>query len=131
MASANCRRIASAARSSCRERRFGSLAPVESDCMNATYSPRRLLYQLVATFSVLVVVGAMLLPPAPPAYAAPSTTIVISGFRTRGPLGGNDEFVELFNKSAGPVNVGGWKINASNNAGTTGTRVTITAGTTL
>jgi hypothetical protein len=67
---------------------------------------------------------------AAPAWAV-STTVVISEFRTRGPNGGNDEFVELFNLSAAPVNIGGWRLNASNNAGTTGTRATITAGTLL
>ncbi|HEX4915694.1 MAG TPA: lamin tail domain-containing protein, partial [Vicinamibacterales bacterium] len=60
-----------------------------------------------------------------------STTIVISEFRTRGPLGGNDEFVELHNLSSAPIDIGGWKIRASNAAGTVGTRVTINAGTIL
>lgn len=60
-----------------------------------------------------------------------STTIVISEFRTRGPAGGNDEFVELHNVSNAPINIGGWKIRASNAGGTVGTRVTITAGTML
>jgi hypothetical protein len=67
---------------------------------------------------------------APVTYAV-STDIVISEFRTRGPSGGNDEFVELYNLSANPVNIGGWKINGSNNAGTTSTRATVPANTTL
>lgn len=62
---------------------------------------------------------------------AVSSDIVISEFRTRGPSGGNDEFVELFNLSSAPVNIGGWKINGSNNAGTTSTRLTINANTIL
>jgi hypothetical protein len=62
---------------------------------------------------------------------AVSTTVVIGEFRTRGPSGGNDEFVELYNLSAVPVNIGGWKLNGSNNAGTVSTRVTISAGVTL
>jgi len=57
--------------------------------------------------------------------------VLISEFRTRGPNGAADEFVELYNNSDSPVDISGWKINASNNAGTTGTRVTINAGTTI
>jgi len=56
---------------------------------------------------------------------------VISEFRVRGPNGGSDEFVELFNNSTTPIDVSGWKIKGSNNAGTTGVRLTITPGTTL
>jgi predicted extracellular nuclease len=63
--------------------------------------------------------------------ATGSANVVISEFRTRGPLGGNDEFIEIYNKSAAPVAIGGWKINGSNNAGTTSTRVTIAVGTML
>jgi lamin tail-like protein len=60
-----------------------------------------------------------------------STTIVISEFRTRGPSGANDEFVELYNVTGTSINIGGWKINRSNGAGTINTQVTITAGTTI
>jgi RHS repeat-associated protein len=60
-----------------------------------------------------------------------STTLVISEFRTRGTAGGNDEFVELYNKSDVAINIAGWKIKTSNNAGTVATRVVINAGTTL
>jgi predicted extracellular nuclease len=61
-----------------------------------------------------------------PALAA-SNSVVISEFRVRGPQGGNDEFIELYNLSSSPVNIGGWKVNGSNNAGTTSTRATIPA----
>jgi uncharacterized protein YdeI (BOF family) len=60
-----------------------------------------------------------------------ATTIVISEFRTRGPNGGNDEFIELYNLSTSPVDISGWKINGSNSSGTVGTRATIPASTTL
>src|SRR5688572_5086112 len=63
--------------------------------------------------------------------SAISTTIVISEFRTRGPAGGNDEFVELHNVSNASIDISGWKIRGSNAAGTVGNRVTINAGTTL
>src|SRR5512132_2805917 len=67
---------------------------------------------------------------APPARAV-SATVVISEFRVRGPNGGNDEFIELYNLSAAAVDIGGWKVNGSNAAGITGTRATITPGTVL
>src|SRR5216110_1288862 len=57
--------------------------------------------------------------------------IVISEFRFRGPNGGSDEFVELYNNSAAAIDIGGWKIIGSNNAGTTSARLTIAANTTL
>src|SRR5690348_418640 len=75
-----------------------------------------------------IVIGAGIIPAA---VQAASTNVVISAFRTRGPSGGNDELVELFNLSAAAVNIGDWKINGSNNAGTTSTRVTINTSTVL
>jgi hypothetical protein len=55
----------------------------------------------------------------------------ITQFRVRGPSGGNDEFVELQNGGSAPLDVSGFKLNASNVSGTTGTRLTIPAGTTV
>ena len=67
---------------------------------------------------------------APAAHAEPSTTVVISKIMTRGPLGGNDEVIELKNKSAAPVAIGGWQLWGSNDAGSAqSARATITAGT--
>lgn len=43
--------------------------------------------------------------------------LVISEFRTRGPNGGNDEFVEIFNPSGGAVDISGWKIQRSSGCG--------------
>jgi predicted extracellular nuclease len=71
------------------------------------------------------------LPQTVPHARAVSTSVVISEFRPRGPVGGNDEFVELFNLSNAPVDISGWKINGSNNAGTTSTRLTVPAGVVL
>ena len=62
---------------------------------------------------------------------AVSSNIVISEFRVRGPNGGNDEFVELYNLSSAPVAIGGWKIRGSNSSGTISDRAMITAGTML
>src|ERR1700754_88403 len=63
--------------------------------------------------------------------SAASTTILISEFRTRGTNGGNDEFIELYNATSSPIDISGWKINGSSNAGVTSTRVTINAGTSI
>src|ERR1044072_6995933 len=62
---------------------------------------------------------------------AVSTNVVISEFRTRGPNGAADEFVELYKLSGVPVAIGGWKIRGSNNAAGVSDRATITAGTVL
>ncbi len=43
--------------------------------------------------------------------------IVISQFRTIGPSGANDQFVELFNPTGAAVNIGGWMINMSSGCG--------------
>ena len=63
--------------------------------------------------------------------AAGSPNIVISEFRTRGPAGGNDEFIEIWNNSAVALNIGGYTLRGSNNAGTTSQRAAVPAGTTL
>lgn len=63
--------------------------------------------------------------------AQSSAAVVISEFRTRGPNGGNDEFIELYNRTSTDVAIGGWKVNGSNASGTVSTRVTIAAGVTL
>jgi predicted extracellular nuclease len=66
------------------------------------------------------------------AFASPSG-VVISGFQVRGPAGGNDEYIELRNTSAGNVDISGWKLQGcgSTSPGTAGTRATVAAGTTL
>lgn len=53
-----------------------------------------------------------------PEPQAPSPlTVVISEFRTRGPKGVSDEFIELRNDAASPVDIGGWRIAASSSVG--------------
>ncbi len=58
-----------------------------------------------------------------------TTPLVISEFRTRGPSGGNDEFVELYNTTDAPIAIGGYLLRGSNATGTVSTRATIPAGT--
>jgi len=43
--------------------------------------------------------------------------VVISEFRTRGPNGDNDEFVELYNPTGAAVNIGSWTIKRSADCG--------------
>ncbi|HOU53886.1 MAG TPA: lamin tail domain-containing protein [Myxococcota bacterium] len=63
--------------------------------------------------------------------ASASAKVVISEFRCRGPAGGNDEFVEIYNAGTDPVDVSGWKLLGSNSSGGTSVRATIPAGTTM
>ena len=63
--------------------------------------------------------------------AAQAADLSISQFRVRGPAGGNDEFVELFNGGSKALDLSGYKLNASNASGTTGTRLTLPAGTSV
>ena len=57
--------------------------------------------------------------------------LLISEFRTRGPAGAADEFVEIYNPTTTTLPIGGLRIRASNSSGTISDRVTITAGATL
>jgi hypothetical protein len=77
----------------------------------------------------LVLLPLLLAGPAIPAAAAGSTTLVISELRTRGPLGANDEFIEIYNLSGGAIDIGGWKLNASSFAGAVSLRFTFAGGT--
>jgi hypothetical protein len=60
-----------------------------------------------------------------------ATSVVISEFRTRGPSSAEDEFVEIYNPTANPVDIGGWILSASNSSGATQNRATIPASTLL
>jgi hypothetical protein len=66
-----------------------------------------------------------------PATTGSATSVVISEFRTRGPNGAGDEFIEIYNPTTTAVDISGWKINASNNVGAEGTRAIIPASTLL
>jgi Ca2+-binding RTX toxin-like protein len=68
-----------------------------------------------------------------PTSALPTATapVVIGEFRTRGPAGAADEFVELYNRSGAAVQLGGWKLRGSSSSGFVTTRLTIAVGTTL
>ena len=81
-----------------------------------------------------LLLGSLLLSPlllSSTASAVPSTTILISEFRTRGPNGPNDEFIEIHNKGTTTVNVGGWQLRVSDDAGGTASIATIASGITI
>jgi hypothetical protein len=86
-------------------------------------------------FLIAALCVGMAVPFLAPVQAAPvmqaGTNIVISEFRFRGPNGGNDEFIELYNPTSLVVDISGWLIRGSNNAGSTSTRATIPVATTL
>jgi len=65
------------------------------------------------------------------AFASLGTPVVISEFRTRGPNGANDEFVEIYNTTDAPIVIGGYTLRGSNAAGTVSIRATVPTGTTL
>jgi beta-lactamase superfamily II metal-dependent hydrolase/DNA/RNA endonuclease YhcR with UshA esterase domain len=60
-----------------------------------------------------------------------TATIVISQIRVRGPLGGNDEFVEIYNNSDNPADISGWKLLGSSATAPTGQRAIVPAGVVL
>jgi hypothetical protein len=68
----------------------------------------------------------------PTATNTPATgsaaNVVISEFRTRGPDGASDEFVEIYNPTSNAVDISGWTLSASNSSGTVQERATVPAG---
>ena len=57
--------------------------------------------------------------------SAVSTTLVINEFRTRGPNGGLDEFIEIRNVSGGGINLSGWNVLGSDGSGLQQVRATL------
>ncbi len=88
---------------------------------------RRLIASVVAFTLVLSFV-----PLAAPSADASSNGVVITEIRFRGPAGGNDEFIELYNTSATDVDISGWHLQGCASAtGIAGDRATVPAATTL
>lgn len=74
---------------------------------------------LLAALWVGALGGAGLSVRAAPEKQASTGFVVISEFRTTGPGGGNDEFIELYNRTNSPINVGGWLLQRSSSTGVT------------
>jgi uncharacterized repeat protein (TIGR01451 family) len=62
---------------------------------------------------------------------APVPLVVISEFRTRGPRGEQDEFIELYNRSNRRLDLSGWTVAVSDGSGVTRPLLTIAPGTLL
>jgi hypothetical protein len=67
-------------------------------------------------------------PPPPPPQAPVAWNVVISEFRSRGPRGTADEFVEIRNDSPATVLIGGWRLLASNASAGTSELLTVQPG---
>ncbi|WP_273453813.1 lamin tail domain-containing protein, partial [Nevskia ramosa] len=67
------------------------------------------------------------------AFAQAAGGVVISQFAVRGPAGGNDEFVEIFNTGSSPIAIGGWTLQgcANGTPGNPSVRATVPGGTSL
>jgi hypothetical protein len=109
-----------------------TLAPGESATLLVTFIPVGDVGSRSATLTVtasgFAPVAVTLIGSGQAAPVGLNTSVVISEFRVRGPSGGNDEFVEVYNNADAPVNIGGWKLKASNSAGATSTRATVPGG---
>lgn len=96
---------------------------------------RRLRSGLTLAFLALCGLATLLVPPAGarPDNSPAWDNIVISEFRTRGPAGASDEFIELYNPTGFPIDISNWWIRASTGtvAGTKSDRVQIPPGTEL
>jgi predicted extracellular nuclease len=63
---------------------------------------------------------------------ASASGVVISEFRFRGPVGGNDEYVELMNAGSAAVDISSWKLQGcSSTTGVASDRTTVPAGVVL
>jgi len=77
------------------------------------------------TFTATTTPTQTLTPTATTTALTPATNIVISEFRTVGPNGGNDEFIELYNPTISAVSIGNWEIRRSTGCGATTARITL------
>ncbi len=104
-----------------------TLVPTTTQTLTSTSTPTP---TLTSTLTITSTASPTLTATATP--VAPGH-VVISEFRTRGPSGANDEFIELFNPTGALVDISGWEIWASNSLGSTGStpRATIPTLTTL
>jgi hypothetical protein len=59
------------------------------------------------------------------------STLLISEFRFHGPAGASDEFVEIYNNTDLPIDISGYTLRGSNNAGTNSVRATVAPATVL
>ncbi len=81
--------------------------------------------RLLLVVTVLIVLCAGLFAPkveqveARPLGAVDKVSVVISEFRTRGPGGADDEFIEIYNATGGTISLLNWEIRKSSGCGST------------
>lgn len=94
---------------------------------------RRFAFVLLAVLvlSCIVFSAASAAPELQTATPTAPNHIVISEFRFDGSNGAGDDFVEVFNPTGGTVDISGWKIRGSNNAGAVSNRYTFPANTVI
>ncbi|MEW6730990.1 MAG: Calx-beta domain-containing protein [Acidobacteriota bacterium] len=108
-----------------------TLAPGDSTTVTTTFSPTTGGLKTATLTITSSNAGSVNVTLTGMGQAGGGTPVVISEFRVRGPNGGNDEFVEIYNNTDSPIDISGWKMKGSNNAGTTSTRATVNANTML
>jgi DNA/RNA endonuclease YhcR with UshA esterase domain len=91
-----------------------TLAPSGSTTVSVTFQPTtagaKAATLTIASSGGLAVVA---LTGTGQAAAGAGTAVVISEFRFRGPSGGNDEFVEIYNNTDAAIDISGWRLNGS------------------
>ncbi len=89
---------------------------------NSNSFPRVILFLALLTSLLAGISAPVFVSAAPMAQLA--TNVVISEFRTTGPAGGTDEFVEIYNPTNTLINISLWKIQKSTGCGgTSGTQL--------
>ncbi len=86
---------------------------------------------VVRAFLIIIVFGAACLLISRQPARAISNNVVVSEFRTRGPAGEFDDFIELFNRSDENVNIGGWQVTAVQTRSTNSVTLVIPTGVVL
>lgn len=82
--------------------------------------------------SAILLIGVVITLSMPrPLTAAPAAAVVINEVQTRGAAGATDEFVELYNRSSAPVNIGGWLLKRSSSTALVTTLAAVPAGVAL
>lgn len=101
--------------------------------IGVTFTPQKHLSRLVRLIALSAFVAAVCNFAFVPRVMAQGANapIVISEVRTRGSAGASDEFVEIFNTTTEPIDISGYTLRGSSNAGATSIRATVPAGTTL
>jgi hypothetical protein len=97
------------------------------------HTPKRLWRALLYILLTAAICGSFAFSEveAAPKQAVVPPHMVISEFRTRGPAGANDEFVEIFNATGSPVNLNNWSIRKSSGCATSTDPLVANINTTL